>query len=510
MTNGRRISVYVFTLWLFYIAFKYLILEMDNYTQGSIIFGIVGLVAGLFCIGILIRLKENGYSYLKPLRKVSKGLLKENANSFLEELDKSIKDKTPYIIGFNNKKYYIEFIDEDDHEKQNKRHLLMAKEKDIHVIKKEGNLITEFYERNHVGMDLEYYFFDFAKDKYKLFRKQNDNLQKNITTLLKPFNISFSLKYFDVIKEKYKENTTKYEINHKILAYGTSIWSSEEIESFKQTSIELKEKGFVFFVAQYKGDDGWFGILEEEYFSSLKELKFIEAISVCELLDKHIGKQHFTLREKFDKFYGDIKDKIEQNAYELVYIIEQSDKLPTSLSQIGGKGIGLDEHNYPKYNNSPMQHIITLDLQDFPHLSKEYPNKRAISLYISDYIENEAYEEDTSETQVLLLSQSDIDSKKLNMHIDGVKKVTGINIQAIKVPEDFFDDEIEKSEWQDELHEYLYNLNFIGNYPIWMQGDDGGNNFIGQFDESIFLSSDINFAGGIMYLFDDTAFWQCG
>jgi len=510
MINIKFFLGYIFTVWLFFIAYIYLILGVDNYSLVSLILGIVGLVVGIFRIRKIIIQKEDGYSYLEPLRKVSEGLLKENANSFLDELDKSITNKSPYIVGFNQKKYYIEFIEEDDHEELNKRYLLMAKEKDIHIEKKKDNFITKLHTINDVGMDLENYFFDIAKDNHKLFRKNIDSLQNNITILLKPFNISFSLKYFDAIKEKYKENSTKHEIKHETLAYGASIWSSEEIESFKQTSIKLKEKGFIFFVAKYKGDDGWFGILEEEYFSSLKELKVIEVISVYELLDNHIGEQFFTTREQFDNFYITIKDKIEQNTYELIYIMQQTKELPISLSQIAGKGIGLNDENYPKYNDAPMQHIITLDFYDFPHLLKEYPNKRAVSLYISDYMDNEAYEENTSETKVIFLSQSDIDSKKLNRHIDESNKVTGINIQRIKIPKGLFDEKIQKNAWQDELYKYLYNLNYVGSCPIWMQGDDGGNNFICQFDESIFLSFDINFAGGIMYLFDDTAFWQCG
>jgi len=75
MINIKFFLGYIFTVWLFFIAYIYLILGVDNYSLVSLILGIVGLVVGIFRIRKIIIQKEDGYSYLEPLRKVSEGLI---------------------------------------------------------------------------------------------------------------------------------------------------------------------------------------------------------------------------------------------------------------------------------------------------------------------------------------------------------------------------------------------------------------------------------------------------
>ena len=45
-------------------------------------------------------------------------------------------------------------------------------------------------------------------------------------------------------------------------------------------------------------------------------------------------------------------------------------------------------------------------------------------------------------------------------------------------------------------------------FPIWLQGDeDSGGEFLFQFDEALAYTNLGD--SGVMYVFDDTAFWQC-
>ena len=59
-----------------------------------------------------------------------------------------------------------------------------------------------------------------------------------------------------------------------------------------------------------------------------------------------------------------------------------------------------------------------------------------------------------------------------------------------------------------ELRSAIYNLpGRVGGEPLWLQSEEDGGSFLFQFDEALVP---MNLGDcGIMYVFDDTAYWQC-
>ncbi|HIQ07090.1 MAG TPA: hypothetical protein EYH35_01380 [Thiotrichaceae bacterium] len=88
-----------------------------------------------------------------------------------------------------------------------------------------------------------------------------------------------------------------------------------------------------------------------------------------------------------------------------------------------------------------------------------------------------------------------------------------IIITPINIPKGLLEEDIstmDKKSWQAMLYSGIYNTNYASGSPIWMQGDEYGNDyFICQFDNSLEKEDELNIAYGIMYVFEDTAFWQC-
>jgi hypothetical protein len=131
---------------------------------------------------------------------------------------------------------------------------------------------------------------------------------------------------------------------------------------------------------------------------------------------------------------------------------------------------------------------------------------------MSDARDNEAYEVDTDETTVLFLTQENIDHRNLSQDIDYEPQLEkdSFVFKTIVIPKKIFEYEYgEDDALIEELRGLLYNANYVNGCPIWMQNDDREDEgFIGQIDERLV---EINIGGdGIMYIFNDAAFWQCG
>ena len=315
------------------------------------------------------------------------------------------------------------------------------------------------------------------------------------------------------LEKKYKDNNTKYTIKHSSLSSSEEIWSEKEIAKFIEIATLLAKKGYIFFVAYYRSDCRWFGVVAKKSYQSLDNLVVIKVITVQELFANYVGERYYTHEEKFQMFYGEIKEKIFQDEYEVIYKIAPSEIESNSLSCVGGAGISIDPDKYPYYDEEPMEHILTLDLNDFKCLKQRHSNTRAISLYISDRMKNEAYEPNTMETKVLILTQEDISNNFSTSFAPKKLDKKSLNIEPIAIPKEFLKNSIleyEEGSWQRILYDYIYNSNYVCGYPVWIQNEGRDDGFIAQFDASLL---DINlggglFSSGIMYVFDDDAYWQ--
>ena len=197
--------------------------------------------------------------------------------------------------------------------------------------------------------------------------------------------------------------------------------------------------------------------------------------------------------------------KLEKVTIYLLYK-EDNDANDMDVTRCDGVPIGVSDESWPQYEGKPMEHLLTLDLDEMPTMKKGVlENKRAVSLFINDRDENEAFKKNNKDTSVMLLSNSDIERVTAPSGSAG-KKIT---IIPIDVPVDVFSTEGSNIDEIIEIRDMLLDdvCAYVGGGPVWMQGDESNDNFLFQFDERLV---DVNLGdSGVMYVFAKTAFWQC-
>ena len=515
---------HIFTLWLFYIAVKYLLIAKTGYTLFSLTLGVTALALFAWRIYKLLnsRKKEidpEGYGYIPNMLKASKGLLLDDYRAFEKEVRSAVKENKPYIIGIDGTKYYTAYIEPDNHKEWNRRYIQMHKEKDIKITKRDGLDIQEVVTINHVGDDLERYMFIYARLKGRLLQFSADELVDSVKKLIAPYKIVLDFEKIEHIYQKYANSIERYNVD---FCDSNEIWHIKDIEAFKEVANQLKEQEYLFLVAGYESDNRYFCLLDANTTLEMLELQIIDIRTVDAILTKNIKERFYTYFEKFEMLYEKIEPRIAQDEHENIYKIDLKNSFDNeSFSYMGGKGIGVDDKSYPYYENQPMAHMCSFDTRDFPHLAKKYPDIRVISLYISSFNENYAFELDTAETKVLLLTQEEIESKKLTIDVPVGMEAKSMDITSYLIPKDLLLKSIleyPEESWQREIYSYWHNFSYVGGSPTWIQDGfgKGVDGFIGQIDEHLFLPKNgscyslANFGGGVMYIFDDLAFWECG
>ena len=200
-----------------------------------------------------------------------------------------------------------------------------------------------------------------------------------------------------------------------------------------------------------------------------------------------------------------------------IYLLKKEEVKPgvTRINRVAGAAIGVSDALWPKYEGERMHHAITLDLKSVPKLQHEcQENIVAVALFVSDLMDNESYVPLNQESKVIHLTQKDID-QGVNPWIpqsDDDYQVEPCSFEPyeIEVPLEIFDEHIydrDESDLMFKLFEEISSYSFAGGKPIWIQSAEYDADILFQFDESLV---DMNLGdGGCMYVFKDTAFWQC-
>jgi hypothetical protein len=165
---------------------------------------------------------------------------------------------------------------------------------------------------------------------------------------------------------------------------------------------------------------------------------------------------------------------------------------------------------WPMDGDKKMRHVLTLDLNQIPKVKFDFlSGARTVSLFIDSLISNEAFELDVDATAIISTQENEIKA----LDTSDLKGSFPIAMTCLEVPASVFDDDIYKREEDDplfKLHRELFNCSYVGGKPIWYQGEErSSDDFICQFDER--FMEEINLGGdGVMYVFSEIAFWQCG
>lgn len=194
---------------------------------------------------------------------------------------------------------------------------------------------------------------------------------------------------------------------------------------------------------------------------------------------------------------------------ERIYLLRklEGDGHGKDLNRIGGAAPGVGPERWPTVDGDPMTHLFTLDLDTMPELRARVSCEdggvpRAVSVFCMNPDDNEAYEPDTEETAVVVSSAAQVavaaePPGEAALHDPGKFEAV-----AVDVPPSVW--KSRSSDLRSEI--YRCSGRALGE-PIWLQSAEHFGSFLCQFDEG-FVSMNLGDTG-VMYVFSDTAFWQC-
>lgn len=185
-----------------------------------------------------------------------------------------------------------------------------------------------------------------------------------------------------------------------------------------------------------------------------------------------------------------------------IHALRPKDEAPEdgSLNVRYGAPPGVGADRWPMFEEQPMTHLFTIDLQSVG-LQGTF-GARALSVFCFSPDYNEAWQPHTGQTAIVLSNADQLGASVTLPDDLEIEDPSTFEVVPIDVPFNVF---YERS----DLHDAVYGLGArVGGEPIWLQDDESpGSRFIMQFDES-FIGINLGDCG-VMYVFEDTAFWQC-
>ncbi len=158
-------------------------------------------------------------------------------------------------------------------------------------------------------------------------------------------------------------------------------------------------------------------------------------------------------------------------------------------SRVGGALPGLSAGRWPLHGQEPMRLVLVLSRADAPTLSSP-----GVAVFAHNPDLNSASRPGTDETAVLPLTEEELASSSGG---------TSIVAEKIEVPSNLW-----TSRTLAAARTKLFSLpGFAGGKPIWLQRAEHSGGFVLQAAAELVP---MNLGdGGVLYVFDDTAFWQC-
>jgi predicted DNA-binding WGR domain protein len=194
------------------------------------------------------------------------------------------------------------------------------------------------------------------------------------------------------------------------------------------------------------------------------------------------------------------------------YIIKVAKGKP-GVMRAGGPPIGLTEKTRPKYGDAFMHHLLTLDLDVIPELRTQHKvlaKARAVALFISDAMNNDAFDKGTKETSVVTLGAKDLARGEWTGPDIGDPKPNALAAWPVDVPVrvftfDRYADGVDDEDPMAKLHDELMSACRAGGQVIHWSGDDPDDSWLFQFNEDLV---EVNLGdAGTMYVFTDHAYW---
>ncbi|MCW6003473.1 hypothetical protein K1W54_02585 [Micromonospora sp. CPCC 205371] len=192
-----------------------------------------------------------------------------------------------------------------------------------------------------------------------------------------------------------------------------------------------------------------------------------------------------------------------------------------SVNRAGGPPVGGAEETPAPLGGNYMQHLLPVGPATAPQLrsTKALADARAVALFISDARDNGAFEENTQETAVVVLTEEDVAKGEWVGPPVGDPAPQAFDLYAVDVParvfgEPDFDTYDEgdgplgggyESAEMEELASRLLSADRLGGAVMHALDSEPGDDFIGQISEFVV---DVNLGdAGTMFIFASRAFW---
>jgi hypothetical protein len=209
-----------------------------------------------------------------------------------------------------------------------------------------------------------------------------------------------------------------------------------------------------------------------------------------------------------------------------IVVLSRSDSPPTAISRVGGPGYALGNRQ-PTRDGELLTHVFTLAIADVPPLREGFPEAVAVALYVFHPELNEASTPYNHDAVLVGLGTADVESGAGPGTPDDLDE-RGVKASQLLIPDAIFDGQDEEEDEEEEEENEVENDNEdndarakleairqavyalparAGGAPQWLQRREAGHPFLMQFDHTFVR---INLGDcGIMYVFGDTAYWQC-
>ena len=161
-----------------------------------------------------------------------------------------------------------------------------------------------------------------------------------------------------------------------------------------------------------------------------------------------------------------------------------------------------------EYQDNYNRNKRLIDLSETPELKHgKLSNARAIAVFIKDKIDNQAYEPLTNEVSIRILSEQDIQQGEYSPQ--QTDAATAYQLVPFVVPDFVFKEFYLLSTQEKEIKQawdHIWSA-YIGGQATWIQNEEYEGQFIGQLSD---LTDELNLGdNGVLYIFANTAFWQC-
>lgn len=253
---------------------------------------------------------------------------------------------------------------------------------------------------------------------------------------------------------------------------------------------------------------------------------------------------------KIESALGELYEKYpkEELSHYRIYVPIPTEEPKYELNRISPYAPAINKEDWPVWEEEQqlMKHVLSLDLRSVPKVKERVgEDANVMSLFLSSYWENDAYEPETQESYVMFhnVTEGEFLPEELKEDDEVLdREVVYFDLVEIEVPKmiliddeelddididaydpdasmdnklliDYYNfrEENEVEDWEKfpgrAVKDMLMDLPcFIGGTPIWLQYPEHDGIFIMQFSE---IFADIGLGdSGEMYVFTDTAFWQ--